>query len=165
MSELDCDKNSLLQEILGADNEENIRILISKLDELQHKDYFNLVSEYMKFVFNIKGCNDIIMNCDMLLKPEDISDPYIRLQLLCFKNIFRKHYSDFDDKMAEGIFIAIKEIIVDKYIACVHWSMFNTHVLITLVKNIQAPYIGYKSILWWNDAEYLNINFQVKFYA
>ncbi|CAL4196222.1 unnamed protein product, partial [Meganyctiphanes norvegica] len=95
MTELDCDKNSLLQEILSADNDEKIRTLISKLDGLQHEDYFNLVIEYMNFIFNIKGCDDIILNCDMLLNPEDISDPYIRLQLLSFKFIFRKQYSFF----------------------------------------------------------------------
>ncbi|CAL4091384.1 unnamed protein product [Meganyctiphanes norvegica] len=133
MAETDCDLNSLFQEMLSVDNEERGVKFFIKLTQISHQAFFHLVNEYVKLIFNARHCADLIINKNMLLHPEECSDPYIQLVLLCFKCTFRMHYGTYDFMMHKHVIITISQIDVDKYLSYIDGSLFNTQLLKSLI--------------------------------
>ncbi|CAL4145269.1 unnamed protein product [Meganyctiphanes norvegica] len=133
MAEADCDLNVLLQEMLSVDNDERVRTLCFKLIQISHHDFFELVNEHVKLIFNTRHCADLIINKNMLLHPEECPDPYIQLGLLCFKCTFRMHYGTYDFMMHKHVIITISQIDVDKYLSYLDGSLFNTQLLKSLI--------------------------------
>ncbi|CAL4124618.1 unnamed protein product [Meganyctiphanes norvegica] len=137
MDEIDYDTSPLYQEIqdiLSIDTDEKFMTVSHRLTQLSFSDFSQLVNKHLELIFSNRQCDELITIRKVLMNPEKCSDPYIRVELMCFTFIFTTSATF----IRQNLFITISEIVVDNYIPYIEGDLFSSHILIDLINSTRA---------------------------